>query len=119
DFPGSIDMVADASGEGFDQNAVFTADVSQLRGTLRGEPIQGRGYVQRDRRGWTVRDAHLGLADARLTLDGIWKDTIQANWSLDVPSLERLLPKASGQIVSKGQASGALKALRITGDLAA
>lgn len=118
-FPGSIHMIANASGEGFDKKAVFTADVSELRGTLRGEPIQGRGFVQRDRRGWTVRDAHLGLADARLRLDGIWKDTIQANWSLDVPSLERLLPKTSGQIVSKGQASGALEALRITGDLAA
>ncbi|MBL8271411.1 translocation/assembly module TamB domain-containing protein, partial [Steroidobacter sp.] len=61
--------------------------------------------------------AHLGLADARLALDGMWKDTVEANWSLNVPSLDRLLPKASGKIVSKGQASGPLKSLHITGDL--
>jgi translocation and assembly module TamB len=119
DFPGSINMAANASGEGFDKKAIFTADVSELRGTLRGEPIQGRGFVQRDRKGWTVRGANLGLADARLTLDGFWKDTIEANWSLNVPSLQRLLPEAEGQIVSKGQASGPLKSLHITGDLAA
>lgn len=117
DFPGSISMTANASGEGFDKKAIFTADVSELRGTLRGEPIQGRGFVQRDRRGWTVRGANLGLADARLTLDGIWKETIEATWSLNVPSLHRLLPEASGRIVSKGQASGPLKSLHITGDL--
>lgn len=118
-FPGSIDMTVDASGEGFDRKAVFSADVSDLRGTLRGEPIQGRGFVQRDRRGWTIRDAHLGLADARLTLDGIWKDTVQASWSLNVPSLHRLLPRTGGQIVSKGRASGALNAVHIAGELAA
>lgn len=117
DFPGSINMTANASGEGFDKKAIFTADVSELRGTLRGEPIQGRGYVQRDRRGWTVRGANLGLADARLTLDGVWKDTIDASWSLNVPSLDRLLPEAKGSIVSKGQASGPLKSLHITGNL--
>lgn len=117
DFPGSINMVANASGEGFDKKAIFTADVSELRGTLRGEPIQGRGFVQRDRKGWTVRGANLGLADARITLDGTWKDAIDANWTLNVPSLERLLPEASGRIVSNGQANGPLKSLHINGNL--
>jgi translocation and assembly module TamB len=119
DFPGSVNMVANASGEGFDKKAVFTADVSELRGTLRGERLQGRGYVQRDRRGWTVRNATVGLADARLSLDGIWKETIEATWSLDAPSLNRLLPDAKGRIVSNGKASGPLKSLHITGELTA
>lgn len=118
-FPGRINLTAKASGEGFDKKAIFTADVSELRGTLRGEPVQGRGYVQRDRRGWTVRDTHLGVADARLALDGIWKNSIEATWSLNVPSLQRLLPDASGKIESKGKASGPLKSLHVTGDLAA
>jgi translocation and assembly module TamB len=116
-FPGSIDMTASASGLGFDEDAVFTADVTELRGTLRGEPIQGRGFVQKDRQGWTARGAHLGWADARLSLEGTWKDTVQANWSLNVPTLERLLPDAAGRIVSTGQASGALESLHVTGNL--
>ncbi|MDY6946914.1 MAG: translocation/assembly module TamB domain-containing protein [Pseudomonadota bacterium] len=117
DFPGNINLAANASGEGFDEEAIFSADVSELRGTLRGEPIQGRGFVQRDRRGWTVRGANLGVADARLTLDGIWQQSIEANWSLNVPSLDRLLPEASGKIVSTGRASGPLKSLHVTGEL--
>ncbi|HWK52710.1 MAG TPA: translocation/assembly module TamB domain-containing protein, partial [Steroidobacter sp.] len=119
DFPGSVSLTANASGEGFDKQAAFIADVSELRGTLRGEPLHGRGYVQRDRRGWTVRNASLGLADARLSLDGVWKETIEARWSLDAPSLDRLLPRAKGRIVSKGSANGPLKSLHVTGDLTA
>ena len=118
-FPGSVNMVAIASGEGFDKKASFIADVSEIEGTLRGEPIRGRGYIQRDRRGWTVRNAVIGLADARLSLDGIWKDTIEATWSLAAPSLDRLLPNAKGAIVSNGKASGPLKSLHITGELTA
>lgn len=119
DFPGSINLRANASGVGFDKQAAFTADVSELSGTLRGEPIQGRGFVQRDSKGWTVRRTQLSLANARLTLDGRWQDTIDATWSLNVPSLQRLLPEASGSIVSKGQASGPLKSLQVSGELAA
>jgi len=119
DFPGSVNLTANASGEGFDKKAAFIADVSELRGTLRGEPLRGRGYVQRDRRGWTVRNASVGLADARLSLDGIWKETIEATWSLDAPSLDRLLPQAKGRIVSSGRASGPLKSVHITGELSA
>lgn len=116
-FPGHISLKATASGQGFDKQATFTADVSDLKGTLRSESVQGRGYVQRDRKGWTVRGAQVGYADARLALDGIWKDTIEATWSLNVPSLKRLLPEASGQIVSKGRASGPLKSVHVTADL--
>jgi len=119
EFPGSVNMVANASGEGFDKNASFIADVSEIHGTLRGEPIQGRGYIQRDRRGWTVRNANVDLADARLSLDGFWKDRIEATWSLNAPSLDRLLPRAKGAIVSRGKASGPLKGLHITGELTA
>jgi translocation and assembly module TamB len=118
-FSGRISLNADASGQGFDKKATFTANVGNLQGTLRGEPVRGRGFVQRDRKGWTVRDAQLGMGDARLALDGIWKDTVEATWSLKAPSLERLLPEASGAIESKGKASGPLKSLHVTADLRA
>ena len=118
-FDGRIQLQAKASGQGFDKKAVFIADVARLSGTLRGESVQGRGFVQRDRDGWTVRDAQVGLADARLALNGTWKQTIDATWSLQAPSLKRLLPDASGSIESKGRANGPLKSLHVTGDLRA
>jgi translocation and assembly module TamB len=119
EFDGRIHLQAKASGQGFDKKASFTADVASLSGTLRGESVQGKGFVQRDRDGWIVRNAQLGLADSRLALNGVWKQTIDATWSLQVPSLKRLLPDASGSIESKGRANGPLKALHVTGDLRA
>jgi translocation and assembly module TamB len=116
---GRIHLQAKASGQGFDKKASFIADIANLSGTLRGEPVQGRGFVQRDRDGWTVRNAQVGVADSRLALNGIWKQTIDATWSLQVPSLKRLLPEASGSIESKGRANGPLKSLHVTGDLRA
>ena len=118
-FDGRIDLSANASGQGLDRNATFTARISELKGVLRSEPIKGQGFIQRDRKGWTVRDAQLGFADARLALDGVWRDTIEATWSLNAPSLKRLLPDASGRIASKGRASGPLKSLHVTGNLQA
>jgi translocation and assembly module TamB len=116
---GRIHLQAKASGQGFDKKASFIADIANLSGTLRGEPVQGRGFVQRDRDGWTVRNAQVGVADSRLALNGVWKQTIDATWSLQVPSLKRLLPEASGSIESKGRANGPLKSLHVTGDLRA
>jgi translocation and assembly module TamB len=118
-FDGRIHLQATASGLGFDKKASFTADIASLSGTLRGEPVRGRGFVQRDRDGWTVRDAQVGLADSRLALSGVWKQTIDATWSLQVPSLKRLLPDAGGSIESQGRANGPLKSLHVTGDLRA
>lgn len=117
DFSGRLHLQAKASGKGFDKKAAFTADVASLSGTLRGEAVQGRGFVQRDSNGWTVRNANIGVADARLTLNGVWKQTIDATWSLQAPSLKRLLPDASGSIESTGRAHGPLKSLHVTGDL--
>ena len=45
DFAGRISMKADASGQGFDKHATFAANIGDLRGTLRGERIQGRVFV--------------------------------------------------------------------------
>jgi len=119
DFNGRLRLQAKASGQGFDKKASFAADVANLSGTLRGESVQGRGFVQRTHDGWTVRNAQLGLADARLALNGVWKQTIDATWSLQAPSLKRLLPDASGSIESKGHANGPLRSLHVTGDLRA
>ena len=119
ELDGRLHLQATAAGQGFDKKATFTANVANLSGTLRGEPVQGRGFVQRDRDGWTVRDARVGLADARLALNGVWKQTIDATWSLQVPALKRLLPEASGSIESQGHAIGPLKSLHVTGDLRA
>jgi translocation and assembly module TamB len=110
EFPGRVDVRAEAEGKGFDKRASFRLALTNLRGTLRNEPVRARGTVQRDGKTWQVSDAHLAFGGARMMLDGKLRDTIEAKWSVNAPALDRLLPEAAGSIQSTGTASGALKA---------
>jgi translocation and assembly module TamB len=110
EFPGRIDLRAEAAGKGFDKQASFRLALANLRGTLRNESVRARGNVQRDGKTWQVSDAHLAFGGARVTLDGKLRDTIEAKWSINAPALDRLLPESAGSIQSTGTASGALKA---------
>jgi translocation and assembly module TamB len=110
EFPGRIDVSAQAEGKGLDKQASFRLALTNLRGTLRNEPVRARATVQRDGRTWQVSDARLAFGGARATLDGkLLRDKIDARWSVRAPALDRLLPEASGSIESTGSANGALR----------
>ncbi|HET9445993.1 MAG TPA: hypothetical protein VFO35_07030, partial [Steroidobacteraceae bacterium] len=113
EFPGRIDVRAEAQGKGFDKRASFRLALTNLRGTLRNEPLRARATVQRDGRTWQVSDGRLTFGGARVTLDGKVHDTVEAQWSIRAPALDRLLPDAAGSIESTGSASGALKSPHI------
>lgn len=108
EFPGRIDVRAEAEGKGFDKRASFRLALTNLRGTLRNESVRARGNMQRDGKSWQVSDAHLTFGGARVAFDGKMRDTIEANWSVTAPALDRLLPGAGGSLQSTGTASGAL-----------
>ena len=93
EFPGRIDVRAQAEGKGFDKRASFRLALTNLRGTLRNEPVRARATVQRDGKTWQVSDARLAFGGARVTLDGKLRDTIEAQWSISAPALDRLLPE--------------------------
>ena len=78
EFPGRIDVRAQAEGKGLDKQASFRLALTNLRGTLRNEPVRARGTVQRDGKRWQVSDARLAFGGARATLDGTLRDTIDA-----------------------------------------
>ena len=113
EFPGRIDVRAQAEGNGFDKRANFRLALTDLRGTLRNEPVRARATVQRDGKTWQVSDGRLSFGGARVTLDGRLRDTIEAQWSIRAPALDRLLPDAAGSIESTGSASGALRSPHI------
>jgi translocation and assembly module TamB len=117
EFPGRIDVRAQAEGKGFDKKASFRLALSNLRGTLRNEPVRARGTVQRDGKSWQVSDARVSFGGARATLDGTLRDTIEARWSVRAPALDRLLPDAGGSLESSGSASGKLASPHVIGQL--
>ncbi|HEX4969833.1 MAG TPA: translocation/assembly module TamB domain-containing protein [Steroidobacteraceae bacterium] len=118
EFPGRIDVRAQAEGKGFDKQASFRLALTTLRGTLRNEPVRASGTVQRDGKTWRVSDARLAFGGARATLDGkLLRDTIDARWSVRARALDRLLPQAGGSVESTGTASGALKSPHVVAQL--
>lgn len=117
EFPGRIDVSASAEGEGLDRRASFRLALTDLRGTLRNEPVRARATVQRDGKNWQVSDARLAFGGARVALDGKLSDTIEAHWEVRAPALDRLLPAAGGSIESTGSASGALRSPHVIGQL--
>ena len=117
EFPGRIDLRAQAEGKGLDKRASFRLALTNLRGTLRNEAVRARGTVQRDGKKWQVSDGRLAFGGARVTLDGTLRDTIEARWSIRAPALDRLLPGAAGSIESTGSASGALRSPHVIATL--
>jgi translocation and assembly module TamB len=117
EFPGRIDVRAQAEGKGLYTQASFRLALTSLRGTLRNEPVRARGTVQRDGKAWQVSDARLAFGGARATLDGTLRDTIDARWSIRAPALDRLLPDAGGSFESSGSASGKLASPHVVGQL--
>ena len=118
EFPGRIDAQGQAEGKGLDKQASFRVALTNLRGTLRNEPVRAHGTVQREGKTWQVSNARLAFGGARATLDGkLLRDTIDARWSLNARALDRLLPDAGGSIESSGSASGQLKSPHVIAKL--
>lgn len=118
DYPGKLDLVARSQGTLTDGGPVGRVTVSQLSGTLRGQPLNAQGDVklaagQRyeiSRLEATWSDAKLSASGA---VGGATDVTGDLTWNLDVPNLAIVLPQAGGAVTAKGRVSGPLKTPRI------
>src|SRR5690606_18595321 len=115
-FPGRITARFVANGVGTDRKARFAASIAELRGRLRDQPVNARGSLERDTKGWQVHDAHVDYGDAKLAVDGELHDEVHATLSLHAPNLTALLPDATGSLELEGSAHGPLEAARIVVD---
>ena len=115
-FPGRITARFVANGVGTDKNASFAASIAELRGQVRNQPVNARGRLQRDAKGWRVSDARIDYGNANLLLDGELHEEVHATWSLQAASLEPLFPNATGSLAFTGSAHGPLKAARVVVD---
>jgi translocation and assembly module TamB len=106
EFPGKLAFALDGRGQGLTTAANFSVTIADLSGTLRNARVRGAGAVERDAKGWRVRDAKVSMGDAQLNLDGTLRDTVDVRWTFASPSLQALLPDARGSLQLSGTASG-------------
>jgi translocation and assembly module TamB len=107
-FPSRIDLVASLAGRGIDQNATFEAHIDSLAGTLRGQPLSGKGLIARTASGWRARDLVLGLGANRAVVTGTLGDRVDAHLKLDAQDLGQVLPDTEGELQLTVAASGRL-----------
>lgn len=119
ELPGRLDVVATASGAGLDRNADFAITLSTLKGTLRGEPVNGRGFLSHDAKGWSAKELSVELGNSRLTANGEWREKIELAWALEVPALDRFVSTAAGSVRFTGTAHGSKTRPQIAGLLVA
>ncbi|HEY4368180.1 MAG TPA: translocation/assembly module TamB domain-containing protein [Steroidobacteraceae bacterium] len=118
-FPGRVRFNVTAKGQGLSKDARFDARLAQLAGTLRNEPLQGSGIVQRDAHNWRVQNAKVSLGKMQLVADGTLGERVDAHWSLQADSLQTLLPQARGKVDFTGSANGPVKTPHVVATLRA
>ncbi len=119
ELPGQINFNVNARGAGLDKKADFAITLPTLEGTLRGEPLHGRGYVSHDARGWSTREFSISLGTSRFAANGEWREKIDLAWSLEIPALERFMKTAKGSVQFSGTAHGSKTRPQIAGSLIA
>ena len=105
-WPGRLEGNLTSSGRLNNDQLVIEADISQLKGKLRGHPVS-----LRSRLAW--RENHLDISQlnfisgkSQVQLNGQLGNTLKLNWSVDSNDLAELYPQTKGQLQAHGKLDG-------------
>ena len=118
-FPGRVALNVAANGVGFERDASWSAELRDLHGTLRSQPVRGHAGVSHDSGIYRVAAADVQLGAAHLEANGQYGGQYNLTWQLSVPDASELVPEASGSLHSQGTLSGTEGELRLAGSFSA
>jgi translocation and assembly module TamB len=101
-WPGALTLRASVKGDA----RQLRAEVSELRGKLRGYPVRAQARAVRQGDQFPSLSVSLQSADLRAEVSGAIGKRWDLTWRLDAPSLAAALPGASGRFNSSGQLQG-------------
>lgn len=104
--PGQIDFDLGLAGQGLDRTATGTALIRSLGGSVRGLPVAGSGRIARTSGGWRIEDLVARLGGSRARIDADLAQSLRAEWSVSVDSLQALWPDSKGSLSFSGSAAG-------------
>ncbi|HVR29797.1 MAG TPA: hypothetical protein VMS86_09720, partial [Thermoanaerobaculia bacterium] len=103
---GAVDLAVSTEGtmtEGGHRGVVTLSDVA---GTLQGEPVRGQGRVELRGEEYGIPELRLAWADAEIEASGVVGETVDLRFSLNAPDLRRLLAGLEGSLAVAGAVTG-------------
>ncbi|MFY9825366.1 MAG: translocation/assembly module TamB domain-containing protein [Thermoanaerobaculia bacterium] len=110
-YPGRLTFAAASDGELRNGNPYGKVEVTNLNGTLRGNPVAGAVLLGLAGERYNLPRLDLRSGSARLAASGSFTTTAgDLDFRLDAPNLGEALPQAGGAISLQGHLSGPFKA---------
>lgn len=95
----------------------LTAEIAQLRGSLRDQQVSGTGSLSFKKSELTVNSLSVIMGGAQLAASGQVGKQLNLDWLLDAPSLVKLLPNAKGSVKGQGTLRGTQEKPQLVGKL--
>lgn len=109
DWPGQLALTASGRVELGGELPQLSLQLESLQGQLRQQPLSLTGGVMGDTRQWQINALDLRYAGARARANGSVSDQLALSWSVQAPSLTRLLADARGELSLEGKLNGVLR----------
>ncbi len=106
EFPGSIDLELSSKGQINEDGPQLIAQINQLSGSLRDQPLSGSGGVQLVGQRLSIDTLNITHGATQLEVNGQVDDQIALEFNLASPDLQTLLPELTGAISMTGALSG-------------
>jgi translocation and assembly module TamB len=96
-----------------DQELQAEVELAELRGTLRGQPVEGIAVLAVNGQQIRIDRLDMGMGANRLTASGHIDERLALELTLDAPELERILPDLAGRIQLDARLSGTMVSPRV------
>ena len=117
EWPGKINADISSSGKIPDSGIELAAEIKELAGILRDQPIAGRGSIQMRGSELKIEDIKLSSGSAKVSVAGDFGKTWALDWKLDVDDLADLVPQGKGSIQGTGLLKGTQKKPVVEGNV--
>ncbi|MCB1755369.1 MAG: translocation/assembly module TamB domain-containing protein [Gammaproteobacteria bacterium] len=117
DLPGRLNLAVSSNGTIEDTGPALSADITDLSGVFRDQPLSGKGQVQVHGDELTVNKLQLVNGKTRLDANGRLGRQWNLDWNIASPDLSALMPDLSGSVQGKGRLTGTADAPRAAADL--
>lgn len=110
EFSGQIDLRVKSQGQVLEQGVQLVADIEQLSGSLREQPLSGSGHVELDGDKLQIEALDLTHGPSSISASGAVDEQIALDFAVNSPDLTTLVPELQGEVDLSGTVSGSRQA---------